>query len=469
MSLSFIFLLLITHHLSPASAQSSSIDDTLHTYIVHVEPPPETASLSSSSYSDNLKKWYKTFLPPSTAASSATESRILYAYKNIVTGFAARFTEQELAGLQEKPGFLHAYPDGMARLQTTHTPYFLGLHRDRPGLWNHSGYGKGVIIGVFDTGILPSHPSFSDDGMPPPPAKWKGVCEFNASDCNNKIIGARNFIKGSSSMSSSATDTAADGPNDVEGHGTHVASTAAAREYSVRRTRMDCIECCRLKPMERCPGAWPPLPPSSCYFIKCVRDRECATSDILAGMDAAVDDGVDIMSLSIVWTSMPYYSDPMAIGAFSAVERGIFVSFAAGNDGPGYSTLSNEAPWILTVGASTTDRSIRTMVELGNKVSFDGQSAYQPSNFSRSPLPLVYPSLLNLSATFCSNSSLDSVDVRGKVVVCDNGNVDLIEKGENVKKAGGAAMIIANYRSDGDTTDAIPHRTFVFKLNSCQL
>ncbi|ONK71617.1 uncharacterized protein A4U43_C04F10530 [Asparagus officinalis] len=334
MSLSFIFLLLITHHLSPASAQSSSIDDTLHTYIVHVEPPPETASLSSSSYSDNLKKWYKTFLPPSTAASSATESRILYAYKNIVTGFAARFTEQELAGLQEKPGFLHAYPDGMARLQTTHTPYFLGLHRDRPGLWNHSGYGKGVIIGVFDTGILPSHPSFSDDGMPPPPAKWKGVCEFNASDCNNKIIGARNFIKGSSSMSSSATDTAADGPNDVEGHGTHVASTAAAREYSV---------------------------------------------------------------------------------------------------------------------------------------SFDGQSAYQPSNFSRSPLPLVYPSLLNLSATFCSNSSLDSVDVRGKVVVCDNGNVDLIEKGENVKKAGGAAMIIANYRSDGDTTDAIPHRTFVFKLNSCQL
>ncbi|ONK66413.1 uncharacterized protein A4U43_C06F7620 [Asparagus officinalis] len=88
----------------------------------------------------------------------------------------------------------------------------------------------------------------------------------------------------------------------------------------------------------------------------------------------------------------------VAIGAFSAVKRGIFVSFAMGNDGPGYSTLSNEAPWILTVGESTTDRSIRTIFELGNEASFDGQSAYQPSNFSRSPLPLVYPSLLNQSA-----------------------------------------------------------------------
>ncbi|KAL0313140.1 UNVERIFIED_CONTAM: Subtilisin-like protease SBT4.3 [Sesamum radiatum] len=52
--------------------------------------------------------------------------------------------------------------------------------------------------------------------LPPPPAKWKGKCEFNFTACNNKLIGARYLI------------TFGDGtPVDEDGHGTHTASTAA--------------------------------------------------------------------------------------------------------------------------------------------------------------------------------------------------------------------------------------------------
>jgi len=81
---------------------------------------------------------------------------------------------------------------------------------------NHSasGFGDGVIIGVLDTGIFPYHPSYSGDGMPPPPAKWKGRCDFNGSACNNKLIGARSFESDPS-------------PLDNNGHGTHTSSTAA--------------------------------------------------------------------------------------------------------------------------------------------------------------------------------------------------------------------------------------------------
>jgi hypothetical protein len=46
---------------------------------------------------------------------------------------------------------------------------------------------------LIDTGISPYHPSFNDKGMPPPPAKWKGKCEFEGMACNNKLIGARTF------------------------------------------------------------------------------------------------------------------------------------------------------------------------------------------------------------------------------------------------------------------------------------
>lgn len=31
----------------------------------------------------------------------------------------------------------------------------------------------------METGVFPGRPSFSEGGMPPPPAKWKGKCEFN--------------------------------------------------------------------------------------------------------------------------------------------------------------------------------------------------------------------------------------------------------------------------------------------------
>ncbi|KAF3652279.1 hypothetical protein FXO38_16177 [Capsicum annuum] len=73
-------------------------------------------------------------------------------------------------------------------MHTTHSPSFLVLHQN-VGLWNASNSGKSVIIGVFDTGIAPQHPSFNDNGMPSPPVKWKGRCEFNVTTyCNKKII-----------------------------------------------------------------------------------------------------------------------------------------------------------------------------------------------------------------------------------------------------------------------------------------
>ncbi|XP_044358229.1 subtilisin-like protease [Triticum aestivum] len=59
---------------------------------------------------------------------------------------------------------------------TTRSPEFLGLSKDA-GLWTKSSYGKGIIIGVIDSGIESSHPSFDDAGMSPPPARWKGTCK----------------------------------------------------------------------------------------------------------------------------------------------------------------------------------------------------------------------------------------------------------------------------------------------------
>lgn len=92
----------------------------------------------------------------------------------------------------------------------------------------------------------------------------------------------------------------------------------------------------------------------------------CSESNILAGMDSAIDDGVDIISLSLGGPAMNFYNESIAVGAFAAMERGIFVSASAGNAGPSLGTVNNGAPWILTVGATTVDRKIRATAVLGS-------------------------------------------------------------------------------------------------------
>ncbi|KAG1355441.1 Subtilisin-like protease SBT1.7 [Cocos nucifera] len=346
--------------------------------------------------------------------------------------------------MKKKPGFAHAYLDRILPLQTTHSPEFLGLRRGTPGFWNDSNYGKGVIIGVLDSGISPNHPSFGDKGMPPPPSRWKGACEFNASDCNNKLIGAKDFVRGASAP----RRVTPQGSYDYDGHGTHTASTAAG--MFVDNANINGLA------NGTASGA-APLAHLAIYKV-CANSESCWESDILAGMDAAVDDGVDVLSISLAGSSAPFYNDGIAIGAMGAIQKGIFVSCAAGNKGPDAGTLANEAPWILTVGASTMDRLLRTTVTLGSGVELDGESAYQPSTFRSSQLPLVYPVASGTSAAYCSNGSLDGIDVRGKIVLCDEGDgVDRVSKGETVRSAGGLGMILANLREEGVTTFADAH------------
>ncbi|KAG1355026.1 subtilisin-like protease SBT1.5 [Cocos nucifera] len=337
----------------------------LRTYVVHVQPPTSTVFATSA----DRETWYKSFLPENPA-------RIVHMYTNVASGFAARLTEQELEDMKKKPGFLHAYPDRLYSLQTTHTPEFLGLQLNS-GVWNEANYGKGLIVGMLDTGIFPDHPSFSGDGMPPPPAKWKGRCDFNASLCNNKLIGARTFLSGAMAMK--GRGVAATPPVDDVGHGTHTASTAAGALVAGANV---------LGNANGTASGMAPLAHLAMYKV-CTED-DCADSDILAGMDAAVADGVDVLSLSIGGDSVPFYQDSIAIGGFGAIKNGIFVSCAAGNSGPNASTLSNEAPWLLTVAASTMDRNIRVTVKLGNGLEFNGESVYQPQMYTPTFYPLVY-------------------------------------------------------------------------------
>ncbi|KAI5011598.1 hypothetical protein ZWY2020_013735 [Hordeum vulgare] len=411
--------------------------DERSTFIVHVQPQGSHVFGTA----DDRKAWYNSFLPENV--------RLLHAYHHVASGFAVRLTRRELDKMSAMPGFVAAVPDRVYKLHTTHTPRFLGLDARQGGRNYSAGSGDGVIIGVLDSGVTPDHPSFSGDGMPAPPAKWKGRCDFNGrSVCNNKLIGARVFDTAAGAGNGTTSTGAPLSPIDEDGHGTHTSSTAAgavvpgAQVLGQGRGTASGI-----------------APRAHVAMYKVCGLEDCTSADILAGIDAAVADGCDIISMSLGGPSLPYPEDSIAVGTFAAAEKGIFVSMSAGNSGPNYTTLSNEAPWMLTVAASTMDRLISTRVRLGNGLYFDGESVSQPDAASTVFYPLVYAGASSTpEAQFCGNGSLDGFDVKGKIVVCERGNdVGRIDKGAEVVRAGGVGMILANQAIDGFSTIADVH------------
>lgn len=112
------------------------------------------------------------------------------------------------------------------------------------------------------------------------------------------------------------------------------------------------------------------------------RTGTCSGADILAAFDDAIADGVDVISLSVGATSaIDYLKDPIAIGAFHSMKKGILTSNAAGNISPSSSYVTNFSPWSLSVAASTIDRKFLTRVLLGNNQVYEVSWLSSPKHF----------------------------------------------------------------------------------------
>ncbi|RDX80060.1 Subtilisin-like protease SBT1.1, partial [Mucuna pruriens] len=423
------------------------------TYIVHMDKTKIKASIHSQ---DKSKPWAESiidFISETSIQEKEEENlapQLLYTYETSMFGFAAHISKKHLKQLSQVDGFLSAIPDELSTLHTTYTTHFLGLRNGR-ALWSASNLASDVIIGIIDTGIWPEHPSFQDSGLTPVPSHWKGICEqgtnFSSSNCNKKLIGARVYFKGYEKNGGKINETVDYlSPRDSEGHGTHTASTAAG----------DKVENANFSGHAR--GTASGVRYSSRIAVyKVCWAHGCANSDIIAAMDQAVSDGVDVLSLSLGSDAKPYYQDLVAVASFGATKKGVFVACSAGNNGPSLATVGNVAPWIMTVAASSTDRSFPTNVKLGNGKNFRGESLYQGKQTNQLPLFYAKSTGAENKAQYCIKGSLDAKLVHGKIVVCERGKNARIEKGEEVKAAGGAGMLLLNSDDQGEELIADPH------------
>ncbi|XP_057827195.1 CO(2)-response secreted protease [Cryptomeria japonica] len=386
------------------------------------------------------------------------EESLVNSYTYAFTGFSAKLSSQQASALADKPGVVSVFPDPILELHTTQSWDFLqmqlGTSFDYP---NVSSSDQDAIIGLLDTGVWPESASFNDVGIAATPRRWKGACmqgkDFTVSNCNRKLIGAW-YNKATSKSKTVFTKSMT--ARDSNGHGTHTASTAGgnaianANYYGLAKGT-----------------ARGGSTSSRIAIYRVCTEEGCLGSNILAAFDNAVNDGVDILSLSLGSSStfIPYTEDPIAIGAFHATQKGILVVCSAGNNGPDRQSVVNTAPWIFTVAATTINRQFGSNVILGNGKTIQGMGI-NFSNLSQSKMyPLVDGGSVGTSSSStddsrnCNPDSLSASKLKGKVVLCLNtdtsyGRQD--KKGE-VKNKRGIAMILAD---DSQKSVAANYGTF---------
>ncbi|XP_027368502.1 cucumisin-like [Abrus precatorius] len=307
-----------------------------------------------------------TSMVQSVLGSKFAPDVLLHSYKSF-NGFVARLTKEETMKMREIDGVVSIIPNRNSKPQTSRSWDFLGFPEQVRRIVTESN----MVVGVIDSGIWPESESFNDKGFGPPPPKWKGTCHNFT--CNNKIVGAKYFkINGGFGKDDIIS------PRDSDGHGTHCASVAAGN--SVRFASLFGLGSGTAR-------GGVPLARIAVYKV-CWSDI-CQDIDVLAAFDEAIRDGVDILSVSLGPTEVihpNYFEDVFAIGAFHAMKNGILTSKTADNLGPNPYSMSNTAPWFLSVAASTIDRKFFYQCSVGQWQDLSGKIHYRNDAWIRNIL-----------------------------------------------------------------------------------
>jgi subtilisin family serine protease len=364
----------------------------------------------------------------------------LHRYTQAFNGFALELTAAEAQALARLPGVAGVTPSRELRPLTDAGPSWIGA----PGIWDGTATGglpgtkgEGILVGMIDTGINLDHPSFADlggDGYdhtnPRGTGNYVGWCDPANPDydpalpCNDKLIGVWSY-----------PDSGND-PEDDYGHGSHTAGTVAGNH-----TTLDYAAGLPRQVSGVAPHA------NLISYDVCV--FSCPYSALLAGIDQAVADGVDVINFSIGgWVFEDPWDDVLAAAFLGAREAGVFVAASAGNSGPYSSSIGTPAfaPWLLTVGAATHDRATASSL-----AGLSGGDTTPPADLAGKGLTGGYGPAAIVHAGDFGNAYCDSAfaagTFNGQIVVCDAYYSDPQYMGQNVLAGGAGGLVVANLYS----------------------
>ncbi|MEM1439825.1 MAG: S8 family serine peptidase [Pseudomonadota bacterium] len=433
-------------------------------------------------------------------------SAALHHYRYVFNGFAVRLTPGEAARLRGQTGVTAVFADASRSVATNASPAWLGLFDNTDGLSGANGLtGEGIVIGIVDSGITPDAESFRDtrEADRPracrsewarvsllgrwlcaryrrrpavlsfePPENWGGACvageQFTADDCNNKLIGARFYPEGAQATGQLDAGEILSA-RDADGHGTHIAATAAGNPVRAILNGSDVDGIRGIAPRARIAAY------KACWLRPGATRASCQVSDLVRAIDDAVADGVDIINYSI-GTNTETLANADDVALLEATRAGVLVVVAAGNNGPLLGTVGSPAasPWVISVAAtSRTGSRFREASEILTPPSLAGRYASTEAQFT--------PQLTDTGSITANVVRVDDGDtsspageagsirdgcqtltnaneVDGRIALIARGACTFDEKITNAETAGAVAAIVFNTTGDpvlmvGDGTD----------------
>lgn len=429
----------------------------------------DVTSESVTSYSRHLEKKHDMLLGLLFDRGSYKK---LYSYRHLINGFAVHVSADQAETLRRAPGVKSVERDWKMRRLTTHTPQFLGLPT---GVWPMGGgfdrAGEDIVIGFVDSGIYPHHPSFATyntEHYGPIPT-YRGKCEIDPdtkkSFCNGKIVGAQHFAEAAiaAGQFNPAIDYAS--PLDGDGHGSHTAAIAAGNNgIAVRMHGFEFGKASGMAPRARI-----------AVYKALYRNFGGFVADVVAAIDQAVHDGVDIISLSVGPNSAPSttkitFLNPFDATLLSAVKAGVFVAQAAGNGGPFPKTLLSYSPWIASVAAAIDDRRYKNHLTLGNGKILPGIGLSPATHLNQTYTlvaandVLLDSSVMKYSPSDCQRPEvLNKNLVEGNILLCGYsfnfvvGSASVKKVSETAKNLGAIGFVLAVENvSPGTKFDPVP-------------
>jgi hypothetical protein len=427
-----------------------------------------------------------------------------YNYTLALDGFSADLTAKQATDLAKDSAVQSLTRSTLLKLQADATPisalsssHYLKLD-GTSGTWAKVGgvakAGAGVVIGDIDSGIAPENPSFAGSALAttstvsttPSIVDVGGIASveftkadgglfssaiindtdgWQRSDLSTKVVAARYFVTGfgSSNLGTTSARGEYDSPRDGSGHGSLTASTAAG-DNGVDATVAG----------QDFGGISGVAPAAKIAVYKACWDGGatdgsldgCDSSDVVAAIDQAVKDGVDVLNYSVAGGPATTTFSPVDEAFYNAASAGVFVAAAAGNNGSSAYTVSSAAPWETTV-AATTIPAYEGTIKLGDTAGteFAGASitvtdeVVSGGNVTDAPLvtatSIKSSSVTPESAANCDTGSLDYTKASGAIVICESdGSVPRLTASATVKSAGGAGMILVNTTPGAVADDA---------------
>lgn len=453
---------------------------------------------------------------------------ILKTHKIALNALVVELEPHEAIALRKVPGVLAVQKDTFKQLHTDVGPTHVGA----PKVWNNPDFagtskGEGLVIGVIDTGIAsfkkkfyswrpPTqeqatadfNPSFADIGgdgydhtNPYGEGVYFGDCVENPLWCNDKLVGVVSF-EGRKTITISSSDYRYGTGQDDQGHGTHVASTAAGNVVNdvpyivsqvVRpddtRTPYESVTTMFSSTVS---GVAPHA--NIISYRNCIPNYGCSDTTTVEAIEHAITNNVDVINYSVGGgASSPWYSAD-ALAFLSAREAGIYVAISAGNSGPGPKTVGSpgNSPWVTTVAALSHGRDFsndtKTAVFSGGDSALPDMVGKGLTKALETPAAVVYAGDVESESYqvaqggpgFCYASAYGSGglprtyrdnNVVGKVVVCRRGgtyndaNLSRLNKSIAANYAGAAGLILINSDENVDSVVADMHEIPTVHLN----